>query len=69
MKLPAWVFAAILLLTGAGTLMADESPTPAPAPVPTTPRTTTVGGGVANPWRPPYKTAAAPAPAKQEAAY
>jgi len=43
----------VVLTVAGSSALADQSPAPAPAPEPS--KTTTVGGGVPNPWRSPYK--------------
>jgi len=59
-----WAILTVSLLFS-GSAIADNapSPSPTPAPIPVSPaKTATIGGGVINPWRSPYKTAvAAPA--------
>ena len=51
-----WIFAATVLLATAGISFADETPA-APAPTAPVPQSASVGGGIKNPWRPPYRTA------------
>ncbi len=65
MNYRVWAIATVTLSILASGAFADNAPSPssppaAALPVPSvpsaTPRTTTIGGGVINPWRSPYRT-------------
>ena len=57
-----WAILTVTLLFS-GSAIADNAPSPTPTPAPalpaSSPKAATIGGGVINPWRAPYRTTVA----------